>query len=241
TCSHRPFSGPPAPGRRTPGPSLWTSGAGRIRPASPVLDHLALEDPHLHTDRAVRRHRRRLRVIDVGAQRVQRYSPFVIPFRTRDLGAAEAAAALDLDPLGARAHRVLHRALHRTPERDPLRELVRDVVRDELRVQLRALDLLDVYRDLALRQVGQLVTQTVDLGALLADHDARARRVDRHHDLLRLALDLDLRDRGPGQPLVEVLPDRLVFLQQLVEVPLSLPARLPRIDHRYSACRSIAT
>src|SRR5690606_39203625 len=125
--------------------------------------------------------------------------------------------------------RVLHRALHRTPERDPLRELVRDVVRDELRVQLRALDLLDVDRDLALRQVGQLVTQTVDLGALLADHDARARRVDRHHDLLRLALDLDLRDRGPGQPLVEVLPDRLVFLQQLVEVPLSVPARLPRL------------
>src|SRR5690606_3150186 len=50
-----------------------------------------------------------------------------------------------------------------------------------------------------------------------------------HHDLLRLALDLDLRDRGPGQPLVEVLPDRLVFLQQLVEVPLSVPARLPRL------------
>src|SRR5690606_16375847 len=131
---------------------------------------------------------------------------------------------------GPGPHRRLHRTLHRATERDALHQLVRDAVRHELRIQLRALDLLDVDRDLALREERQLVAQLVHLGALLTDHDTRARRVDRHHDLLRLAVDLDLRDGRVRQPLAEVLADRLVFLQQLAEVPLRVPARLPRLD-----------
>jgi hypothetical protein len=113
--------------------------------------------------------------------------------RARDLGAAQPAPHLDLDALRARAHRALHRALHGAAERDALLQLVRDVVRHQLRVELRPLDLLDVDGDLALREVRQLVAQLVDLGALLADHHARPGRVHRDHDLLRLALDLDLR------------------------------------------------
>ena len=131
----------------------------------------------------------RRRVIDVGAQRVKRHPTLVVAFDTRDLGAAEAAARLHLDPLRAHAHRALHRALHGATERDALRELVRDVVGDELRVELRTLDLLDVDPDFLAGQLRELVAQLVDFGALLPDDDARTAGVDRHHDLARLALD----------------------------------------------------
>src|SRR5690606_13926243 len=154
----------------------------------------------------------------------ERNPPLVITLGARDLRTPEPAAALDLDPLGPGPHRRLHRTLHRATERDALHQLVRDVVRHELRIQLRALDLLDVDRYLALREERQFVAQLVHLGALLTDHDTRARRVVRHHALLRLAVDLDLRDGRVRQPLAEVLADRLVFLQQLAEVPLRVPA-----------------
>jgi hypothetical protein len=107
---------------------------------------------------------------------------------------------------------------------------MRDVVGDQLRLELRPLDLLDVDRDLALRQVRQLVAQLVDFRALLADDDARPGRVHRHHDLLRLAVDLDLRHGRVRQALVHVLADRLVLTQQIAERTFRVPARPPRLD-----------
>ena len=56
-----------------------------------VLHDLALEDPHLHADHAVRRLGEAVAEIDVGAQRVQRHAPLAIPLHARDLGAAEPA------------------------------------------------------------------------------------------------------------------------------------------------------
>src|SRR2546427_8152990 len=46
----------------------------RSRAARQLFGHLAREDPHLHADGAVRRLGRRRRVVDVGAERVQRRS-----------------------------------------------------------------------------------------------------------------------------------------------------------------------
>ena len=163
--------------------------AGGVRGAAAIFDVLALEDPDLHADGAERGLRRRRRVVDVGAQRVQRHTTLVITLDARDFGAAQTAAALDLDPLRAHAHRALHRALHGAAERDALRELARDVVGDELRVELGTLDLLDVDADFLARQMRELVAQLVDFGALLADHDARTAGVQRDDDLARLALD----------------------------------------------------
>src|SRR5690606_31756615 len=69
-----------------------------------VLEDLALEDPHLHTDDAVRRLGLDEAVVDVGAQGVQRHAAFAVPFHPRDLGAAETARHVDADALGAQAH-----------------------------------------------------------------------------------------------------------------------------------------
>src|SRR6516225_3211450 len=52
-----------------------------------LAQHLALEDEHLHADRAVGGLRFREPVFDVGAQRVQRHAAFAIPLGARDLGA----------------------------------------------------------------------------------------------------------------------------------------------------------
>src|SRR5262249_61129533 len=139
------------------------------------------------------------------------HAPFLIAFHTRDLRAAQAAAAFDLDALRAHAHRALHRALHGATERNALRELARDVVRHELGVELGTLDLFDVDADFLAREVRELVAQLVDLSALLADHDAGTAGVQRHDDLARLAIDHDVRDRRMAEARLQVLAQQLVF------------------------------
>src|SRR5439155_18649741 len=137
-----------------------------------VLDLLTFEDPHLDADRAERGFGGGDGVVDVRPERVQRHPALVVAFDARDLGAAQAAAALDLDPLRAHAHGALHGPLHGAAERDALRQLARHVVGDELRVELGTLDLLDVDADFLAGEVRQLVAELVDFRTLLADHHA---------------------------------------------------------------------
>src|SRR5207253_4566294 len=69
----------------------------------------------------------------------------------------------------------------------------------------------------------------LDVGALLADHHARARGMNRHAALLVRALDYDLRHRGLLQRFEQVLADLHVLVQQLAVVVLArIPARVPR-------------
>src|SRR5881628_1442641 len=206
------------------------SDSRRVRAARKLFGHLACEDPHLHADGAVGRLGRRRRVIDVGAERVQRYPPLVVALGARDLGAAQATGRLDLDPLRSHPHRALHRALHGAPERDALRQLMRHGVRHELRVQLRPLDLLDVDAHFLAGELGQLVAQLVHLPAALADHHAGTARVHRDRDLPRLALDVNVGDGRMGEPGLQVLPDQVVFLQELGEVVTRVVARAPRLN-----------
>ena len=117
-------------------------------PPCAVVEDLALEDPALHADRAVRRAGLGEAVLDVGAQRVQRNAALAVPLAAAHLGAAEAAGRVDADALGAELHRGLHRLLHRAAERDAALELLRDVLGDELRVGLGLADLLDVEEHL---------------------------------------------------------------------------------------------
>ena len=133
-------------------------------------------------------------VIDVGAQRVQRHAAFAIPFHARDFGAAETARAVDTNALGAETHRRLHRALHGAAERDAALELLGDRFGDQLRVELGLADFDDVDDDVGIGDLGDLAAQLVDVGALLADHHARTRRMDRHAALLVRTLDHDAGD-----------------------------------------------
>src|SRR5205823_4011586 len=130
---------------------------------------LALVDPDLDADAAVRRLRLDESVVDVGADRVQRDAALVVGLAPAHLAAAEAARALDLHACRAGADRGGERALHRAAEGNAVRELLRDRLCDELRVELGTLDLVDVDVDVLLRQRMQLATQCVHFDTRLAD------------------------------------------------------------------------
>src|SRR5581483_7942437 len=179
------------------------------RDALVALGHdLALVDPDLHPDAAVRRLRLDEAVVDVRADGVERDASLAVGLAPAHLAAAETAGALDLHAGGAGADRGRERALHRAPERDAVGELLGNRLRDELRVQLRA--------------------QRVDLDAGLADDDAGARRVDVHRDALLVLLDEDVRQTRVRELLVDVLADLHVLEQVVGELLLArVPVRLP--------------
>src|SRR3954467_10769986 len=193
-----------------------------------VFEDLALEDPDLHAAGAVGGERSRDAEVDIGAQGMQRYAAFAIPFRARDLGAAETARAVDADALGAEPNRRLHGALHGAAERDAALELLGDRLRDQRGVELGLADFDDVDDDVAVGQLGDRLPQLLDVGALLADHHARTRRMHRHPALLVRALDDDLRHRRLLQRGHQLLTDLHVLVQQRAVLVLAgVPARIP--------------
>src|SRR3954453_4670874 len=193
------------------------------------LGHLTLVDPHLHADRAVGRVGRGHTVVDVRLQRVQRQTAVLIPLGARDLGAVQTAADAHLDSFRAEAEGRLHRLLHRAAECDAALELRGDVLRHQLRVELRTLDLLDIDVDLAVDELLQLVAELVDFGSLAADDDPRARRVDVDAHLVRRALDVDLRDSGVREALLEILAKLQIAMQRLGVALAGKPAGVPSL------------
>src|SRR6202790_4992370 len=208
-------------------PSLFRSSSVATRPRSVAFGHLlvlghrvmlkdfTLEDPDLDAAGAERGERSRHAVIDIGAQRVQRHAPFAIPFHARDFGAAETARAVDTNALGAKTHRRLHRTLHGAAERDAALELLGDRFGNQRGIEFRLADLDDVDDDVGSGDIGNLLAQLVDVGALLADHHTRTRRVDRHPALLVRTLDHDPGNRRLLQLLVQDLADFDILVQQL--------------------------
>src|SRR5712671_3022203 len=161
-----------------------------------MCQDLALEYPDLDPTSAVGRVGAAITEIDVGAQRVQRHAALAIPLHARDLGAAETTRAVDANALSAEPHRRLHGALHGTAEGDAALQLLGDAVGDQLGVDLRLADLDDVETDLALGHLGDVGTQLLDVGALFADDDAGARRMNGDARLLGRALDDNATDAG---------------------------------------------
>src|SRR5690348_3021395 len=189
-----------------------------------MFHDLAFEDPDLHPAGAVRRLRGGDAVINVGAQRMQRHAAFAVPLHARDFRAAQTAGAVDADALGAQTHRRLHGALHRAAGGHTALELLSDVVGHELRVDLGLPDLHDVQVDFGIRVASEIGFQLLDVGALLADHHARTRRVDGDAALLVRALDHDARHAGLFQLVLQVIADLDVLLQELAVLLL---ARVP--------------
>src|ERR1700754_5095227 len=87
--------------------------------------------------------------------------------------------AISAPPSRPEPPRRLHRALHGAAERDAALQLLGDRFGDELRIELGLPDLDDVDDDVGVGQVGDLAAQLLDVGALLADDDAGAGRMDR--------------------------------------------------------------
>src|SRR5207247_7420755 len=96
-------------------------------------------------------------------------------------------------------------------------------------IELRLADFDDVDDHVGGGDVGNLPAKLVDVGALLADHDARPRGMDRDAALLVRTLDHDPGDGRLLQLLVQDLADLDILVQQLaIFVLAGIPARIPR-------------
>src|SRR5215204_6446220 len=167
-------------------------------------------------------------VIYVRIERVQRDSPLGDGLLAAHLDTAQATATPDPGPLGAAAHGARESALHGTPESRPALELLGYGLGHERGVELGPRDLAHVDLDLLAREALEVVPQSIDLAAALADDDARARGVDVHRDLTLLGClaDLDVRYASPAELLLDVVPDLEVLAKKLGEVPIRVPAAL---------------
>src|SRR3954463_4615013 len=184
-------------------PSKIASGCVATRPRGVALGHLlvlghrvvlkdfTLEDPDLDAASAERGESRRHPVIDVRPQRVQRHAALAIPLHARNFSAAQTARAVDANAFGAKPHRGLHGPRDRAAERDAALELLRDRFGDQRCIEFGLADFDDVDDDIGGGDVGNPLAQLVDVGALLADHDAGTRRMDRDAALLVRTLDHD--------------------------------------------------
>src|SRR3954453_3425050 len=195
--------------------------------ADPRRQALALVEPHLHADGPVGGERLREAVIDVGAQRLQRELPVQVPFGPRDFSAVQPSGDAHLDPARAEAQRRFDGLAHRATERHALFQLHGHRFADQLRVELRLLDLLDVDEDLAVGPLLDLGLQLVDFRPLAPDDDPRPRGVDVDLELVRRALDLDLRDARVREALLQAVAQLEIFVQQLRVVLVGEPARAP--------------
>src|SRR6202521_4222519 len=216
-------------GRVAAGPRIVAFGHLLVLGHRIVLEDFALEDPGLDAAGAESGERGRPPIIDVGAQRMQRHAAFAIPLHARDFGAAETARAVDTDAFGAKTHRRLHRTLHGAAERDAALKLLRDRFGDQGSVEFRLADFHDVDDDVGIRDIGNALAQLVDVGALLADHDAGTRGMDRHAALLVRTLDHDSGHRRLLQFLVQHFANFDILVQQLaVFVLAGVPTGIPR-------------
>ena len=168
-----------------------------------------------------------MRVVDVGAQRVQRHLAVVVLLGPRDFGAAETTRDHDLHAARAGLHGPHDRLLHGAAKGDALLELVDDVLPDQTRVELGMLDLDDVDLHVLLGQALEALADVLDADAALADDDAGLGGVDDDAGLIGAALDLDARNRRSTRQAAEVFADRLILMQPSAVVLLFEPAAVP--------------
>ena len=81
--------------------------------------------------------------------------------------------------------------------------------------------------DIALRPLADLILQPVHLGSLAPDDDSRSGGDDVDLELIGGTLDFDGRDTGMSQPLLEIVPEPNVFMEELRVPFLRVPSRPP--------------
>src|SRR6266702_7199339 len=221
-----PLQTPAAPGK-----SLGSERTSReaLVTALLLLIDVATVDPGLDPDDAVSGVRLGKTVVDVGPQGVERQTALEVPLGASDLVSVETTGDADLDALAAEAERGVDRLAHGATEADAFLELQRDVLGNQLCVELGFVDLKNVNKHFTRRPLLNVGLELIDLGALAANDDARARGADDQAQLVAWTLDLDRADAGGLQLLAQLSLELDVFDQQFVIAALDKPTRLPRL------------
>ena len=177
--------------------------------------HVALVDPDLDADTAVRGLGLEEAVIDEGAEGLQRNAALTVELGTAHFRTAEAAGELDADTLGTGAHGVLLGLTHGTTEGDAVGQLLSDALSDELGVQRGVLDFEDVELDLLAGQLLELGADALSLGATTTDHDARTGGVNVDANAVAGALDDDAGHASALEVLAHLLADLIILKHEV--------------------------
>ena len=161
---------------------------------------------------------------------MQRNAALAICLASGDFRAAQATRNLDLDALGAEAHRAADRLLHGAAEGDAALKLLRDVLGDERRVEIGLTDLGDVDVDRLFRLALEAFLDLLDARTAAADDHAGLRRMDRELQAVLRALRLDLRDAGSAEAVFQILADLDIFMQVVRKVLICVPFCIPILD-----------
>ena len=148
------------------------------------------------------------------------------------LASAETAGAHDLDAFCAHAHCTAHCVLHCAAVRNTLLDLLCDVLRYELSIGIGGADLNDGDRYGLAYHLLDGQADALDLCAALADNDAGSGAVDIDAYLIGIALDLDGRNTGGIEGLLQVVADIVVFNDKIADlVCTGVPTGIPVLDN----------
>jgi hypothetical protein len=175
--------------------------------------------------------RLRQTVINIGTQRMQGNFPLYLFLGARNFRSTEATTNDDLDALRTGAQRLLHGLLHGTTERNTLLQLLGNAASNQGRIEFGLANLHDVQAHALVSLCLQFGAQPINLLSAFPNHNAGLRGVNSDGYLVGGgSLDLNARNRGVRQFLVNEFPDLVIFCEYIFVVPLGIPARLPSLD-----------
>ena len=161
---------------------------------------------------------------------MQRGATFLKHFAAAHLGTVQATLDLDLDALGTHAHGAGDSHLHGTAIGDLALDLVSDVSGNELCIELGALNLVDIDLNVLVRELDELLLESLNISALLADDDTGASGADGDGHKLECALNDDACDTSLGKTLVEILADLVVLNKSISIITATKPVGVPTAD-----------
>jgi hypothetical protein len=150
-----------------------------------------------------------------------------VPLTARDFSAIQTATDFYLNSLRAEPERLLNGFAHRAAKSDSLLELGRNFFSLQLSVQLGLVNFLDRNQHFTTGAGRDVAFQLVDLRALATDDDPGPRRVDDDLQTVRRALDVDMRDAGSGEALLQLTLQPQVFDQEIAVLLFRKPMRMP--------------
>ena len=156
----------------------------------------------------------------------------MIMLGTRDLGAAETTCDVGLYTLRAGLHGSVDGGARRSSERNSLFKVDRDSFSNELCVQILSLFFNDRQRNGFIDKFFDALSELFDLGAALADNSSGSGAVNEYLHSSAGSFDLDLRNSGRRDLLLDELSDLIVFNDKVTELIIAnKPSGIPVTDN----------
>src|SRR5258708_7021479 len=137
-----------------------------------------------------------------------------MPLAPGDLGPIQAAGDFDLNPLRSEPERLLDCFTHRPAKGYALFELRSDLFGLKLRVQFGLVNFLNRYKHFAAGLRRKIAFQLVYFGALAADDNSRARRIDYDLQAIGGAFYIDVGDPCARESLFQVFLKLQIFKEK---------------------------